>query len=366
MSQTLDQIIGGQNLTGVIQGTTTGVPNVFPAGFYQVEKTVDGDTGEYVRVEGTRATARIAAYGSPSQQREMKNISKVPVKLIHTIESIYFRPSVLVNLTEYNSPGKQQLGIVEVTRQTREFRRLFDNLRVAALTQMLFSGQIYFDGAGNLLPSSTGAKVTINYGVPSGNQGQLDVFATGNPILDASWDQATTNIATQVQNLRKASRKLTGYGLAHAFYGENVLDYLLNNAKVKELINRNVVLNEAAAQSDIPSPLFGLNWHPAYEAFFEDANGNNQDLVGPDQVLFTPEPSTDWIGWLEGTYPVPTTVGQVSADAISATGNVRTVAGMFSYGQVVADPVTVKQVAGDTFLPVLKVPKAIFVATVKF
>ena len=34
--------------------------------------------------------------------------------------------------------------------------------------------------------------------------------------------------------------------------------------------------------------------------------------------------------------------------------------------QVLSDPVTVKQVAGDTFLPVLKVPKAIFIATVKF
>jgi hypothetical protein len=39
---------------------------------------------------------------------------------------------------------------------------------------------------------------------------------------------------------------------------------------------------------------------------------------------------------------------------------------MFSYAQVTSDPVTVKHVAGDTFLPVLKVPKAIFIATVKF
>jgi hypothetical protein len=28
--------------------------------------------------------------------------------------------------------------------------------------------------------------------------------------------------------------------------------------------------------------------------------------------------------------------------------------------------ITIKMVAGDTFLPVLKVPKAIFIATVKF
>jgi hypothetical protein len=119
--------------------------------------------------------------------------------------------------------------------------------------------------------------------------------------------------------------------------------------------------------ADIPSPLLGLTWRPAYEAFFEDATGTLQSLVGDDQVVFTPEPSTDWIGWLEGTYPVPTSVGTVSVDAADALrGSVTTAAGMFAYGVVNTDPVTVKMVAGDTFLPVLKVPKAIFIATVKF
>src|SRR2546421_697315 len=103
MSQTLEQIIGGVNLTGVIQATTTGIPNVFPAGFYGAKKPVNGDTGEYTRVDGTRQTARIAAYGSPSQQRELKNIAAVPVKLIHTIESIYHKPHVLMNLRQYDN-----------------------------------------------------------------------------------------------------------------------------------------------------------------------------------------------------------------------------------------------------------------------
>ena len=112
--------------------------------------------------------------------------------------------------------------------------------------------------------------------------------------------------------------------------------------------------------------MFGVQWHPAYEAFYEDDTGTAQDLVGGDQILFTPEPSMDWLDWLEGTYPVPTNVGAIAADAIGAAGNVSVASGMFSYGQVLSDPVTVKHVAGDTFLPVLKVPKAIFVATVKF
>src|SRR5205085_4330679 len=92
MSQTLDQILGGANLTGVIQQTSTGIPDVFPAAFYASRRPVDGDTAEYTRIDATRQTARIAAYGSPSQQRELKNVAKVPVKLIHTIESVLHKP----------------------------------------------------------------------------------------------------------------------------------------------------------------------------------------------------------------------------------------------------------------------------------
>src|SRR5438309_3625700 len=192
MSQTLDQILGGQNLTGVIQQTTTGVPDVFPAPFYASRRPVDGDTAEYTRVDGSRQTARIAAYGSPSQQRDLKDIAKVPVKLIHTVESILHKPSVLTNLVGFNNPSQQQLGIAEVTRQTRQFRQLFDNLRVASLTSALFTGTINFDGSGNLLPSTTGAKVTVNYGIPAGNTLQLNALGSGN-LLDVTWDNATSD-----------------------------------------------------------------------------------------------------------------------------------------------------------------------------
>src|SRR5207248_7636897 len=101
MSQTLDQIIGGANLTGVIQQTTTGIPDVFPASFYASRRPVDGDTAEYTRIDGTRQTAKIAAYGSPSQQRELKSVAKVPVKLIHTVESALHKPSALTNLLNF-------------------------------------------------------------------------------------------------------------------------------------------------------------------------------------------------------------------------------------------------------------------------
>ena len=367
-SVTLQDVLGGPNLCGVIRGTATGIRNVFPESFYQVDKTVDRDTGQYTRVTGTRTVARIAAYGSPSQQRQLRGVEAVPVKLIHSVESILLSTTDYLNLLQYDDTAAQTRGIQEVTRQVREFRANFDNLRVAALTQMLFQGSIYWDGAGNLLPTSTGAKTIAGFSVPTGNMGQLDPLTTGTAILDISWDNAASDIDRQLLNLRQIATRLSGYPLKYAFYGKNVPTYLTNNTKLQNYFVRNSSdNNQFLSSADVPSPLLGLTWLPAYDAFFEDANGVLQGLVGDDQVVFTPDPSPDWIGWLEGTYPVPTSVGGVTSDAAQQLrNNVTTAAGMFAYGVLNTDPVTIKMVAGDTFLPVLKVPKAIFIATVKF
>jgi len=365
MAKTLQQILGGRNLTGVIQGIKAGVPDdLLPAAFMSPTRTVEGEYGTYTKVEGTRQTARIAQYGSPSQQRQLKGISEVSIKLIHTIESIYHKPAVLMNLTHVQDDQKQRLGEQEIARRTAEFKRLFSNLRLASVYSLLARGAIYFDAEGNLLPDATGAQVTVDFGVPAGNKDQLDVFGDGNPIISASWATAETPIHKQISALKKASRQLTGYPIRHAFYGANVLDYLLGNTKLKELIHNSSALREQAAGGEVPTGLLGLQWHPVNEAFYVDADEVCQDFFGADTVVFTPEPTPDWYELVEGTYPVPTDVGSVSADGEAAVESVSVEAGMFSYAVVTADPVAIKHVAGDTFLPVLKVPKALFIAKV--
>ncbi len=364
MAKTLQQILGGRNLTGVIQGVAGGVPDdLLPEGFMAATRTVEGEYGTYVKVEGTRKTARLAQYGSPSQQRVLKGVSEVSIKLIHTVESIYHKPPVLMNLSNFQNDQKQRLGEEEIARQTGDFNRLFTNLRTAALYSLLAQGAVYFDADGNLLPDSTGAHVTVDFGVPSGNKDQLDVLGDG-AIIGASWATAGTAIHTQVAALKKAARKLTGYPVKHAFHGANILDHFLGNTKLKELINNNRSFQEGAASGEIPNGLLGLQWHPVDEAFYVDQDDTAQDFFDADAIVFTPEPSPDWYELIEGTYPVPTDVGSVSQDGAGALGGVSTEAGMFSYAVVTADPVAIKHVAGDTFLPVLKVPKAIFIAKV--
>jgi hypothetical protein len=365
-SYNINDILGGPNLVGMIQATTSGIPDPFPAEFYRVDNQVDGDTGEYTVFNGQRATATLSAYGAPSKAAQFLNVGKKAVKLIHSIESISLPVSAYINLLAYNDLSKQRLGIAEVTRQIKEFKRRFSNLRVAAMTSALFQGQINFDSAGNLLPNATNAATVVSYGIPSGNIGHLDPFNTGSPILGATpWNNASTPIDQQIQALLQAAVQLTGYELKHAFYGMNIPHYLTNNTNLGNYFYRNRSFNDGFVETaDIPNPLLGLTWHKAYYSFFQDQNGNNQPLVGNDQILFTPDPSPDWIGVLEGSYAVPSDIGRVSTNEASVLEQMQIAHGMFAYGRQIDDPVTAKIVAGDTFLPAIKNPQAIFIATV--
>ena len=364
MAKTIQEILGGKNLTGVIQGVQAGVPqDLLPPALLATTRTVEGDYGTYTKVDGTRKTARLAQYGSPSQQRQLPGVSEVSVKLIHTVESVFHKPAVLMNLTSFDSDDKQRLGEQEIARRTAEFKRLFVNLRASAVYSMLAQGAIYFDADGNLLPDSTGSAVTVDFGISAGNKDQLDVFGDGD-IIAADWSIASTEIHKHVAAIKRAARKLTGYPIRHAFYGSNLLDYFLDNTALSSLISDNTGFQESAAGGEIPDGLLGLSWHPVEEAFYVDNDGSYQEFFDGDTVVFTPEPMPEWYELLEGTYPVPTDVGAVASDAAETLGGVAIDSGMFSYATVTTDPVAIKHVAGDTFLPVLKVPKAVFIAKV--
>lgn len=364
MAKMLQQILGAKNLTGVIQGIKPGIPkDLLPPAWFRRTRTVEGDYGTYTKVEGTRKTARIAQYGSASRRRQLKGVSEVPIKLLHTIENIAHTPATLMNLTNYASETKQKLGMQEVTRRTGEFKDLFVNLRYACVYSLLAHGAIYFDGDGDLLHSSASAVTTVDFAVPAGNKDQLDVLGDG-AIINASWATAGTAIHKQIKALKKAARKLTGYPIRNAFYGGNILDYFLGNTKLKEIINRAPNLQSAFAGGEIADGFLGLHWAPIDEAFYVDADDTKRDFFGDDTVIFSPDVDPTWYDFIEGTYPIPTDIGGVTKDSISAMKAIEIATGMFSYATVESDPAGIKQVAGDTFLPVLKVPGAIFIGDV--
>jgi len=102
---------------------------------------------------------------------------------------------------------------------------------------------------------------------------------------------------------------------------------------------------------------------PVYDAFFTNHAGSDTDWAADDLVVFAPEPGPEWLEWLEGTYPIPQSL-TLSGDAAQALASLQPAQGMFSYAAVSINPPGVTQYFGDTFLPVIKVPNAIFIADV--
>lgn len=360
MSKTLQEILAVDNLIAQIQAVVNGIPeNILPQGFFAVSESFSGNQGRYTKVSGTQQVATVVNYGARAAERSQWGIGEIPVTLLHTYESISFKPLDLANLLAEDSPQRQKLGRQTVSRNLANFGTLFRNLRISAVHSALATGTIYFDAAGNLLPTSGGAAFGIDFGVKAGHKNQLG------GIIAADWDEATTNIPSHVEALQAAAVQATGLPLRNAFYGSGVPGYLLGNNYVGALIKASPALSEQMARGAvIPNGLLGFNWYPATQAFFRDSAGTVRSWFGTDQITFTPEPSAEWWGFLEGGYVIPSSI-EIAADALGAMSQFSEVLGPFSYATIGVNPPGITQFSGDTFLPVLTNPDAVWIADVK-
>ena len=395
MAVNLEAILGMRNLVGLIQSVVSRVPeDLLPEAMYKSTRSIEGNRGTYFKVRGTRQTARVVQYGGPSRARELPGVSEEPLTLLHTFEHCIHNAALLQNLAaetqnDSNSEIKQRLGLETITRQIEVFGDLFRNLRVSAIYSALATGYIYFDSQGNLLPTSTGSAYSVNYGIPVNtattpetpyaNIGTWNtVLGTGSlntgwNTLNANTGRGTADIQGQILQLKNLARQRTGYEITHAFYGKSILTQINNNAVVQQVLTGSARYSEAAMMTEIPDGTFGIKkWYPVVEAFFTPTNSTTYIPLGTDeassikewfpasQITFTPTPSPEWWEVVEGTYPVPAAFN-ITKDMMGQLASLKQIAGPFSYATLQDDPVSVKHLAGDTFLPVIKVPGSVFI-----
>jgi len=354
--------LGYLPLTGLIQAIKSGIPNPFPPKLFTTTRKIVGDAGRYTQVTGARTTTRLVQYGAPAKRQVLRNVASRDVKLIHTFLEQAIPPLVMQALRNYDNYEMQRMGMEEVSRQAREFTVMFMNMRIAVTALMLAYGQVGFDSDGNLLPNSgySGATEQVSIGMNANNQNQL------NGLISKTWSDPTTDIPLQLRNLKLQAAELTGYPLKYAFYGVNVPGYFSNNDAILDYLSRNDSMrNKWLETAEIPDGLFGYTWVPVYTSFWEDQNGTNQAIFGGDTVVFTPEIAAEWWEMIEGSYLVPTTIN-IQTDAVAAMNSLKQVFGMFGYGLTSHNPPGVMSYYGDTMMPVIKVPNAVFQSNVVF
>ncbi len=352
----LQKLMAGRELSAAINNPAGGLPNGYPAAFMTRTRRVVGSTASWRIYPNSRTASSITSYGSPAVLVGNKGFSTQSAAMIHSFEEQRFGQDIFNGLEDLNG-NMDEMGVTELTRQTADFKRRFQNTRVHCLQSGLIQGKIYKAGT-QLLPSSVGSTETIDLGVPATNLGQL------NGMITESWASATPKIHTHIESIQRDAVKRGNPPIKFAFYGGGIAQALINDPATAKLIQGNPAIAAAFATGVIPG-LYGLTWVPVPAQFFEAEDGTKTDMT-TNKVTFCPDPAEgDWYEMLLGSYAIPGGVWKAgSAEEMAA--NLIRVYGMFSYAGMDMNPPSIRQFAGDTFLPVFKVPSAVYTGTVIF
>ena len=336
MAFSIEQILGYVPLTKAVEKVKAGVPRTLPPAFYARPKAdqVLGDKALNIAYSGTRKVARLAPYGSPPRQITQLPREAQPVVLLHSIENLPFKQELFLQLRNLEDYTVQRMAATEIAFQASQAGMRFVNLETTAVHMMLANGKLWFDASGNLLPSSSGADLTIDYGVPAGNQNQINWNGGGN-IIDASWGTSTTKIVSHIKKIKRAAVLLTGYPLKYAIYGANIPEYLALNGTFQNYLRYHPQFREQFVDAaEIADGTLGLTWIDGSNLFFDDDSGTTQQIVQDDGIIFCPDVADNRAYTIhEGSYPVPKSL-TMAQDVESMLANFEIQYGPFGYAMM--------------------------------
>lgn len=378
MSYGLDQLLSFVALGKPIEKVKNGIPDPLPE-FSAIKGTPAlGDVKRFMTYRGTRATSRRVEYNAPSLRGKHAPVGEVDVKCLTSKENLPIDGAMLIKMRSMDKyladMGKDWLAIT-----TRVFTTRFDNLRKAQRWMMLANGTTYFNAAGDLLPSSSGALAvgsgSIDILVPAGHKNQ-GLNSAGAAIIDVSWDNPSANIPLHLETLQQEQAFQTGFDIDIAIYSKEIPSYMSTNDYCLEYLARNPTFNNAFVmrgkdgQGTLPDGLFGIKrWIPSSRVFYdtEDANGavTHQQIFPANSLVLCPSPNADWYEQVDGTTLVPTTFNATN-DLGSAIATGKLVEGMYGYGLPTHDPFGATLFYGDVFLAFVKNADVLWQLTPKF
>lgn len=367
MARSIQDVLGLTTLTRFIETVKADVPRLPMAGLYGDDPAyvtpVVGTQSSYVRGVASRAGARTTNPGSSSTTaNEYRTDTEVPVTLLHAFENQGLNPNVFRRVME--SPAAvSEVAMRLFEKHVANFAARFAITRTNAVHSILATGgYIYRDNTGQVLSSSSGAmtSLTVDFGVATARRD-----ANYGGLIAASWATAATDIVSHLLAIKRRQIRDGRPPITTCLYGINVPGYIAANTNAKEWINGNLNLADGSWRGTIPQGFGGIqNWIPVHDYFLSTHSGvpaeTATNIFGDNYIGFLPDLSTDWWDFQVGTQTVASTTDLRAAG--SELTAFRQAQGMFGYGQIEHDPAGIKLYGGDTFLPVLADPGAVFLA----
>lgn len=235
-----------------------------------------------------------------------------------------------------NRPLGGQFGQVDQTGQTYISRQIrheaikFQNLHEFMAVNMMRGGWSLKPHGDDMLPVLKGdanEAIVIDSLVPSEHQSQIALGTGGADIIDASWDDAATDIHTQLLLLNKVHAARHGAPLRHIWGNATTIAPLFYNTKLQNIggsvyrIWDERTGNELQPGEEYPDTGIKVKFRAMPEYTFHIYNqviipdhvgpasskqidsANYQYLIPDNEVIITPEPG-DWCELVAGSEPM--------------------------------------------------------------
>ena len=337
----------------------------------------------------TRTLATIKAPMTDATPIRKQKVGTAYGTLLRMAEKLQIYDEEIANLRPPGQPigTLDQRGEQWAVRQINFMTQRHSNLMEYLLSKTLQGGfglagaaeQLYvtdLNASGNLFD------VTMN--IPASNKNQLALADDGSNIIDIPWSDASADIVTQLFSLRRAAIRLTGYEPSMCWCSSQVIGWLMNNISLQSIAgSANRVWNTVTGQPAQVDPsgrnLGGLSvrfnaipWitfrvNDAVVSIGSSSNPQGADgtavsevtrVVPLNTVIFTPEPDNEWMTVYEGHEPVQE---QVNSSPVFIRGF-----HSWSRRMLWAMPPCREAYMIDNFMPAIRIPNAVFNATVDF
>jgi hypothetical protein len=342
-----------------------GIPRFLPDALWTPSPTKPvSTTVKYKAFSGNRQAAQLVHHGSSSREQEVPGSQWKYQTALGSREHFVVDQEFLYALKS-DQPYVSGQARNEFVKRVGDFQERFNTLRTNVVNSTFALGKIYIDDSGNVLPSSSGANTarTIDFGVTSLSTGSNITNNTSVQVGD--WSSASTDIPTKIRAIVDGFIFGTNYIPKTVMYGASIPGYFYGNTAMQAYLSRQPMLNEKFMMTnEVPAGLLDLNWVAAHRSYMVKSDNTVAKWFPDNQITIIAEPDDTWYEFYEAGSAVPTGLASPDQSLDSLLASIRIVNGKFGYVEMSTDPIKLKAITGDYFLPAVKNGSVVWIITV--
>lgn len=376
---TIHQLFQTPTITGVISRIKT--PLSLLQNFYNVQvggSATENRSGRNIGwdiFDSTRTFAQVRAPGTGPGTTAHKAVGHVSAQAIRLHEKIMINQEYVSRSRPPGSPFGTLDGSGQqyVRRQLEYATRRFRNAREFIVSRVFRGGfGVAVTGEEWKLTEFNDASALFNvdFQIPASNKTQLEL-GTGASVLTSPWDDPGTSILTQLYAINRAYERLHGFPLKHVWINSTALMWLMNNVEMQaiggsayrvfdSITRREMKSEEGRADTGFEVEFRAIPWvrFHVYDGVLAAQTPTTVDgtaeadvsrIIPDNYAIFTPEPSPEWLGLINGSEWV--------AENVMDQG--KEVFGFHNWTTRVIDPAGWELKLLDNALPALYIPKAV-------